>query len=89
MAKIIEQQKRFVSEAEAVRHYGISRPTLRQGIKDGIFKAVQTEAGHYRVDISDTGDKATAAIMERLDEQGQLLKALAGHLGIPTQRAVK
>jgi hypothetical protein len=74
--------KRYVTEAEYKRMTGISTPTLKHMIATNQVKYIQTEAGYYKIDTADMGDKETAAILSRLDEQQKLLAALCGHLGL-------
>ena len=73
---------RFVPVAEYQRISGLSFPTVKHGLETGQLKGIKTEAGHWRVQLDDSGNTDTAAIVQRLDEQGQLLKALAVHLGV-------
>ena len=75
--------KKFVPIAEYSRMTGLSYPTIKNALETGQLKGIKTEAGHWKIDASDTGgDTISAAIMERLDEQQKLLKALCGHLGL-------
>ena len=74
--------KKFVPIAEYTRMTGLSYPTVKNALETGQLKGIKTEAGHWKIDVSDTGDKVSAAIIEQLNEQGRLLKALCGHLGI-------
>ena len=74
--------KRYVPIAEFQRMTGLAYPTIKNALETGQLKGIQTEAGYWKVDTADTGDKGITAIMEQLNEQGQLLKALCGHLGL-------
>ena len=74
--------KRFVPIAEYQRMTGLSYPTIKNALDTGQLKGIQTEAGHWKVDVTDSGDKFISAILEQLDEQGRLIKALCGHLGV-------
>ena len=78
----MNKSKRFVSIAEYSKLTGLSYPTVKNALETKQIKGVQTEAGHWKIDISDTGNKDTVAIMEQLNEQGRLLKALCRHLGL-------
>ena len=81
MKKIIDNQKRYVSVAEYQRLSGLSYPTVRRAIASGELKAVTTEAGHYRIDTQ--GQQTDySVIIERLDRQEQLIKALSSHFGV-------
>ena len=83
----MEQNKRFVTIAEYQRITGLSYQTVKNALDTGQLKGVRTEAGHWKVDTTDAGNKDATAIMERLDRQEQLLKSLCRHLGL-TDRAV-
>ena len=74
--------KNFVSEAKYVRLTGLSRPTVRRGIEDGIIKAVRTEAGHYRVDTSTDTSPVTTDVAQRLGKIEQGVEALCKQFGI-------
>ena len=74
--------KKFVPIAEYTRMTGLSYPTVKNALETGQLKGIKTEAGHWKIDVSDTGDKTSTAIIEQLNEQGRLLKALCGHLGV-------
>jgi len=86
MEKIINQSKRYVPIAEYQRMTGLSYPTIKNALDTGQLKGIKTEAGYWKIDTEDLGNKDTVAIMERLNEQGQLLKALCGHLGLKQER---
>jgi len=86
MEKVINQPKRFVPIAEYQRMTGLSYPTIKNALDTGQLKGVKTEAGHWKIDTEDAGNRDNAAILERLNEQGQLLKLLCGHLGVATER---
>ena len=74
--------KRFVAIAEYQRISGLSYPTIKNALETGQLKGVRTEAGHWKIDTQDRGGADFSAITKRLDEQGQMLKALCGHLGV-------
>lgn len=74
--------KRYVPIAEYQRMTGMSYPTIKNALETGQLKGIRTEAGHWKIDTAATEDKQTTAIIERLDTQERLLKALCGHLGI-------
>ena len=78
------QSKRFVTIAEYQRITGLSYKTVKNALDTGQLKGIKTEAGHWKVDITDSGDKATVAIIEQLNEQGRLLRQLCSHLGLLT-----
>ena len=77
-----KQGKRYIPIAEYQRQTGLSYPTIKNALETGQLKGIRTESGHWKIDAADTGDKATAAIMEQLNEQARLLQALCGHLGV-------
>ena len=89
MQKPPSQQKRYVTIAEYGRMTGLSYPTILKNCKDGTLKSVQTEAGHYKIDVQAGGTSEIAAIAARLDELGETINAIAGRFGIPAQKAVK
>ena len=78
----MNKNKRFVTIAEYQRITGLSYPTIKNALDTGQLRGIQTEAGHWKIDVNDTGNKDATAIMEQLNEQGRLLKALCGHLGL-------
>ena len=81
MEKTTDSTKRYVSVAEYQRLSGLSYPTIRKAIASGELKAVTTEAGHYRIDTQ--GQQTDySAIIERLDKQERLIKALSCHFGV-------
>jgi len=84
MEMVINQPRRYVPIAEYQRMTGLSYPTIKNALETGQLKGIRTEAGHWKIDVIDSGDKNTAAIMEQLSQQGQLLKQLCVHLGIRT-----
>lgn len=86
MEKVINQPKRFVPIAKYQRMTGLSYPTIKNALDTGQLKGIQTEAGHWKIDTEDVGNRDNAAILERLNEQGQLLKLLCRHLGVATER---
>jgi predicted site-specific integrase-resolvase len=74
--------KRFVTIAEYQRRTGLSYQTVKNAAETGQIKAIQTEAGNWKIDVSGEGNRDTTAIIERLDVQERMLKALCGHLGL-------
>ena len=85
MEKIINQPREYVPVSTAMKikpYKGMSRPTILHGLETGRIKGIKTETGHWRVFIGDAEDTSTTAIVEQLNEQGRLLKALCGHLGV-------
>lgn len=82
MEKIINQPKKYGSMVEGQKHYGVSYPTLKHALETGQIKGIKTEAGIWKVLLTDTEDKDVTAIIGRLYEQERLLKALCGHLGV-------
>jgi len=85
MEQVISQPKRYVPIAEYQRMTGLSYPTIKNALETGQLKGIRTEAGYWKVDTEDAGNKDAAIIMERLSEQNRLLKTLCGHLGLSTK----
>jgi hypothetical protein len=77
-----QYMKRFVAISEYKRMTGLSYPTIMHMIETNQCKYIQTECGHYKIDTGDLEDREIASILEQLSEQGQLIKALCGHLGV-------
>ena len=86
MKKMNTQPRRYVPIAEFQRMTGLSYPTIKNALETGQLNGIRTGAGHWKVDTEDVGSKDVTAIVERLNEQGQLLKALCGHLGLSAER---
>ena len=76
------KSKRYVTIAEYQRQTGLSYQTIRRACESGELKTIKTTAGHFKIDTADTGNSPVAVIVERLDEQQQLLTALCQHLGV-------
>ena len=81
MERAIDKPKRYLSEAEYKRKYNISTPTLKKALESGAIKGVRTECGHWRIDTQ-ADNPEYSAIIERLDRQEQLIKALSRHFGV-------
>ena len=74
--------KRFVTIAEYSRLSGLSYPTIKAALERGDLRGVRTEANFWKIDLQAESSPDMAAIAEQLDEQGRLLRALCGHLGV-------
>jgi len=78
--------KRFITIAECQRITGLSYPTIKHAAESGQIKAIKTESGHWKIDITDISqnptDKINTQIIIQLEGHEQLLKALCGHLGV-------
>ena len=79
-----KKQKRFIPISECREITGLSYPTIISALESKQFLGVQTETGHWKVDRESIGAAKVTIIpiLERLDEQEQLIKALASHLGL-------
>jgi len=80
--QIIPKSKRFVTVAAYMKSTGLSYPTVMAAIERGEIRAIQTESGQYRVDTQGGTDTDNNAILRELEKQGQMIAALAGHLGL-------
>ena len=58
---------------------------IKNAPETGQLSGIRTESGHWKIDVADTGNKDVATVLERLDRQERLLRALCGHLGIAVQ----
>jgi len=74
--------KRFATIAEYQRITGLSYPTIKNAAETGKIKAIQTEAGHWKIDTLADMNMDTASLMERLEGQEKMLKTLCAHLGV-------
>ena len=81
MEKIIDSQKRFIPMAEYQRISGLSYPTVKKALETGQLKGIKTECGHWRIDTQ-ADSPEYSAIIERLDRQERLIKALSSHFGV-------
>jgi len=71
--------KRYVTMAEYQRLHKLSYPTVKHGLETGQIRGIKTEAGHWKVDTAVDSNTDTAAIIERLESQERMLKALCKH----------
>ena len=81
MEKIIDSPKRYVPIAEYARITKAHPQTVKHNLEAGILKGLITPAGHWRVDTQ-ADNPEYSAIIERLDRQEQLIKALSNHFGV-------
>jgi len=82
MTRINKPKKTFVPVAEYQRMTGLSYPTVKNALETGQLKGIRTEAGHWKVDVSDATNIDNAVIIQRLDGVERILKALCGHFGL-------
>jgi len=76
------QNNRFVSISQYQRMTGLSYPTIKNAAETGKIKAIQTEAGHWKIDTLADINIDTAPLLERLEGQEKMLKTLCAHLGV-------
>ena len=75
-------QSRYVSINQYQKITGLSYPTIKNAAETGKIKAIQTEAGHWKIDTAADTSVDITALLERLDGQEKLLKSLCAHLGV-------
>ena len=84
----VNQNKRFVTMSKFQRDTGLSYKTVKNALDTGQLKGIMTEAGHWKIDTHDSDSNRDAAnIVARLDEQGQMLKALCGFFKIDYEKS--
>jgi hypothetical protein len=77
------ETRRYVPIKKFQEISGLSYATVDHLCKSGQLRYITTESGLRRIDTQQDADSANnAAITARLEEQGRLLKALCGHLGL-------
>jgi len=78
--------RRFVTIADYQRQTGLSYPTIKKALETGQLRGIRTEAGYWKIDIQADGKTDISAILQRLDVQECLLRALCEHLGMKLGR---
>ena len=81
MQKAIDSPSKLYSIARYMREYGGSYPTIKNALETGQLKGIRTESGHWRILVGE-GSPEYSAIIERLDRQERLIKALSSHFGV-------
>jgi len=74
---------RYVTIAEYGRITGLSYPTIKKAVEAGQLKGVQTETGKWKIDTNADMNNDRTALINRLDEQGRMLKALCKQFNTP------
>jgi len=82
----LTNKKRFITIAECQRITGLSYVTIKHAAETGQIKAIKTESGNWKIDVTDISQdsegKSNTQIITQLEEHQHMLKALCSHLGV-------
>ena len=78
----MSKNKRYVPIAEYSRQTGLSYPTIKNAIETGQLKAIQTEAGHFKIDTAADTNPEINAIMSQLQGIEKAVSAICKQFNV-------
>ena len=74
--------KRFIPIAEYCRRSGLSYPTVKNALETGQLRGIQTEAGHWKVDMQADTNPEIAAIQSQLQSIEKAIGAICRQFNV-------